>query len=87
MFENYNNRKNRYPPPYVRYYVYCMEFNDTRYWNEIIKNCNIKISQNEIELKKELDLLYYELEFLLGEDHLPKIYKYFEKLIKRIYKC
>lgn len=77
----------KYPPPYVNYYIFCSELKDMKYWDEIIHTCDIKIPKKRIELQKDLDLLAYETIFLFGEERTEEHVDYFEKLIKRIHKC
>lgn len=83
IVERYLNSK--VCPPYINYYIYCFELKEQRYWDQIIKDCNIKISKKRIELQKEIDLISYETMFLFGEEYTKEISNYFKKLIKRIH--
>lgn len=63
------------------------EFNDLKYWNEIVKDCGIEIRASRIEMQKELDILWYELYYLIGDNVKAKVYDELAKIIKEKYKC
>ena len=54
-----NNRKDPPLPKKQRKLIYETEKNDMQYWDEIIREVNIKIRSERIKLEKEMDLWTY----------------------------
>lgn len=47
--------------------IYETEKNDTDYWDEIIRDVDIKINPKRIKLEKEMDIWIYKQYYLTGE--------------------
>lgn len=84
IYDRYNNDNNA--PLYIRKRVYNDEKYDMKYWNEIIKHCNIKISPKRVKMQKELDLLWYKLYVKYGYNFTDKHLKEEKNKIKQKYR-
>lgn len=65
--------------------AYLIEARDQQYWDQIIKYCEIKIPRYKIEIQKEIDLLWYELDYLTNGNYTNADSNNIIKTIKRRY--
>lgn len=73
-------------PLWAREAILKLEMNDLKHWDDIIRDCNIKIPNWKIEMQKEIDITFYELFYLLGPVD-KKLHKLYIERIKRNYRC
>lgn len=60
--------KRKKHPEWVRRTILNEEMNDLKYWDEIVRECDIRINPKRIEYQKELDILHYEYYYLLDDN-------------------